>query len=178
ELLIGLVARVAGEELDGNERRDEAGDHDPEQEHRRQPKTQRAGHQDEAYAVARSPGPGRRRHDGALCGGSGVALGRDLVADAPHGHDRRRVSELPPDLPDVDVHRPRVAGEGVAPHALEQLVSSEDDAAMVERLPQEVALLLRELYLVVADEHRAATGVDRQVAVADLVTLVDAAVGR
>src|SRR6185503_20927473 len=32
ELLVGLVAREAGEELDGDERRDEAGEHDPEQE--------------------------------------------------------------------------------------------------------------------------------------------------
>src|SRR6185312_14140321 len=145
-----------------------------------QPKTQRAGHQGVAYAVARSVSPEakRRRHLGALRRVSGRALGRDLVADAPHGHDRRRVPELSPDLPDVDVHRPRVAGEGVAPHALEQLVSSEDDAAMVEQLPEEVELLRRELDLVVADEHLAATGVDRQVAVADLVTLIDAAVGR
>src|SRR5690349_21646718 len=47
---------------------------------------------------------------------------RDLVADAPDGDDRRRVAELSPQLADVDVDGARVAGEGVAPHALEQLV--------------------------------------------------------
>src|SRR6266576_4377881 len=41
----------------------------------------------------------------------------DLVADAPHGHDRRRLAELPPQLAHVDVHGSRIPGEGVAPDA-------------------------------------------------------------
>src|SRR6185436_18124882 len=64
-----------------------------------------------------------------------------LVADPPHGHDRRRITELLPQLPNVDVDRARVAGERVAPHALEELVAREDEAAMVEQLPEKVELL-------------------------------------
>ena len=62
ELLVRPVARVAREELDGDQRRDEAGEHDPEEEHRRQPETQRAGHHREAYAAAGSPEARRGLH--------------------------------------------------------------------------------------------------------------------
>ena len=77
----------------------------------------------------------------------------------------------------MHVDRARVAREGVAPDALEQLVARQHEAAVVEQLPEEVELLRRELDLVVADEHLAAAGVDDEVAVADLVALVDPAVG-
>src|SRR5919204_3866304 len=70
-----------------------------------------------------------------------VARRPDLVADAPHGDDRRRVPELPAELADVDVHGPRVPGKGVSPHALEQLIAREHEPAVVEQLPQEVELL-------------------------------------
>src|SRR5205823_14309298 len=90
-----------------------------------------------------------------------------LVAHAPHGNDRRRVAELPAELTDVHVDRPRVAGEGVTPDALEQLIAGQDETAVVEELPQEVELLRRELHLLVADLHLAAAGVDVEVAVVD-----------
>ena len=95
----------------------------------------------------------------------GVARRRDLVADAPDGDDRRRVAELAAQLADVDVDRARVAGEGVAPDALEQLVARQHEAAVVEQLPEQVELLRRELDLLVADARLAAAGVDAQVAV-------------
>ena len=49
---------------------------------------------------------------------------------------------------------------------------------MVEQLPEEVELLRCELDLVVADEHLAAARVDDQLAVAELVALVDPPIGR
>src|SRR5262245_27814156 len=104
--------------------------------------------------------------------------GRDLVAHAPDRDDRRRVPELAAQLADVNVHRAGVAGEGVAPDALEQLVAREHEAAVVEQLPEQVELLRRELDLLVADAHLAPPGVDRQVAVAELRALELAALGR
>src|SRR5581483_3848009 len=91
-----------------------------------------------------------------------VACGRDLV----------------PDAPDVDVHRPRVAGEGVAPHTLEQLVAREHEAAVVEQLPEEVELFRRELDLLVGDVHLAPAGVDVEVAVLDRLALAVAPLRR
>ena len=108
----------------------------------------------------------------------GVLRRRDLVPDAPDGHDRRGVAELAAELADVDVDGARVAGEGVAPDALEQLVAREHEAAVVEQLPEQVELLRRELDLLLADAHLAAAGVDRQVAVAELLALDLAALGR
>ena len=58
ELLVRLVARVALEELHGDRRRDDAGDHDAEQEERGEPEAQRAH--------AGLLGPSVRR-DGARC---------------------------------------------------------------------------------------------------------------
>src|SRR5918996_1273437 len=87
----------------------------------------------------------------------GVLRRRHLVADAPHGHDRRRVAELPAQLADVDVDGARVTGERVAPDALEQLVASEYEPLVVEQLPEQVELLGGELDLLLADAHLAAT---------------------
>src|SRR5262245_7525264 len=70
-----------------------------------------------------------------------VLGGRDLVAHAPDRDDRRRVAELSPHLPNVDVDRPSVAGEGVAPDALEQLVARQHEPAVVEQLPEQIELL-------------------------------------
>src|SRR5262245_10440191 len=53
---------------------------------------------------------------------AGVLCRRHLVADAPHRDDRRSVAELAAQLPHMDVDRARVAGERVAPDALEQLI--------------------------------------------------------
>ena len=78
----------------------------------------------------------------------------------------------------MDVDRARVAGERVAPDALEQLVAGEHEPAVVEQLPEQLELLRRELDLAVADHHLAAAGVDQQVAVPDLVTFVAPAVER
>src|SRR5581483_9217803 len=115
-------------------------------------------------------------------GGCGVLLsvarGRDLVPDAPDGDDGRGVAELATELADVDVHRPRVAGEGVAPHTLEQLVAREHEAAVVEQLPEEVELLRRELDLLVGDVHLAPAGVDVEVAVLDRLALAVAPLRR
>src|SRR5438128_261512 len=90
--------------------------------------------------------------------------GSYLVADSPHGHDRRGVAELAAQLPHVDVDGAGVAGERIAPDALEQLVAREHESAVVEQLPEEVELLRGELDLLVADTHLATTGVDREVA--------------
>src|SRR6266508_4788239 len=64
--------------------------------------------------------------------------GPDLVADPPHGHDRRGLAELPPQLTHMDVHRPRVAGEGVAPDAFDQLAAREHDPAVTDQHPQQI----------------------------------------
>src|SRR4249919_2643375 len=72
-----------------------------------------------------------------------IPRGRDLVADAPYGHDRGGFAELAPELANVDVDRARITGEGVTPDALEQLVAGQHEPAMVEQLPEEVELLGR-----------------------------------
>src|SRR5918911_4614581 len=108
----------------------------------------------------------------------GVRLGvhripgrRDLVADAPHGDDRRGVAELPPQLADVHVDRARVAGERIAPDPLEQLVARQHEPAVVEQLPEEIELLQRELDLLVPDLDLAPARVDYEVAVPELRAL-------
>src|SRR4051812_1361710 len=106
----------------------------------------------------------------------GVLRRRHLVADAPHGDDRRCVAELAAQLADVHVDRARVACEGVAPHALEQLVARQHEAAVIEQLPEEIELLRRELDLFLADAHLAPARVDVQVAVLDRLGLEVAAV--
>ncbi len=63
----------------------------------------------------------------------------------------------------MDVHGARVAGKGVAPDALEQLVAGQHEAAVVEQLPEEVEFLGRELNLLVADLYLSPPGVDHQV---------------
>src|SRR5438094_3994405 len=114
---------------------------------------------------------GSRKRSDLSIGLYTVALGTDrvprrpdLVADAPHGHDRRGLAELAAQLPHVDVHGTRVAGEGVAPDALEELVACQDEPTVVEQLPKKVELLRSELDLLVADLDLAAAGVDHQVA--------------
>jgi hypothetical protein len=78
----------------------------------------------------------------------------------------------------VHVHRARVAGERVAPDALEQLVARQHEALVVEQLPEEVELLGRELDLLLADPHLAPAGVDREVAVRQHLRLELLALGR
>ncbi len=58
-----------------------------------------------------------------------------------------------------------------APDALEQLVAREDEAAMIEQLPQEVELLRGELDLLGADVHLTTAGIDVQVAVVERLAL-------
>src|SRR6266511_1919816 len=65
----------------------------------------------------------------------------------------------------MDVHGPRVAREGVAPDALEELISREYEPAVVEKLPEQIEFLRRELDLLVSDLGLAATRVDVEVAV-------------
>src|SRR6476660_8638499 len=98
-----------------------------------------------------------------------ILRGRDLVAHAPHGDDRRRIAELPPELTHMDVDRARVSREGVTPDALEQLIPRQHETAMVEQLPQEIELLRSQLNLVLADAHFAPARVDFQVPVRDLL---------
>src|SRR6266542_3171178 len=97
-----------------------------------------------------------------------LASGRHLVADAPDGDDWRGFAELAAQLANVHVDRARVAGERVAPDALEQLVARQHQPAVVEQLPEQVELLRRELHFLVADAYLAATCVDDQIAVPDL----------
>src|SRR5215212_2231312 len=76
-----------------------------------------AGRRNRSELNERSTVPRVRRSETrtSLRGGRRVARGADLVADAPDGDDRRRILELAPELPHVDVDRARVAGERVAP---------------------------------------------------------------
>ena len=98
--------------------------------------------------------------------GRRLRLRRNLVADAPDGDDRAGVAELSPELADVDVDGTGVAGERVSPHPLEELVAGEDEAAVVEELPEQVELLRCELDLGAGDLRFPPAGVDREVAVA------------
>src|SRR5918995_2279768 len=107
-----------------------------------------------------------------------LLAGRDLVADPPHGHDRRRLAELPAKLAHVDVHGARVPREGVAPDALEQLVARKHEPLVVEQLPEQVELLRRELHLLGADANLAPPGVDDELAVAHHLLLALPALGR
>src|SRR5207253_11076825 len=136
-------------------RRDEASHDDAEQEERRKLEAQRPQHR----GLVRL-GADRR-----------VPRGRDLVADPPDGDDRRGVAQLAAELADVHVDRARVAGEGVAPDALEQLIARQDETTVVEQLPQEVELLRCELDLLLRDLDLAAAGVDVEVAVVDRLAL-------
>src|SRR5205823_3526921 len=159
----GPRERVAVEEPEGDRRRDDPGEDDAGEEERGKPEAERAEH-----------------GSGAACAAAAAAVprGRDLVADPPDGHDRRGLAELAAELADVHVDGPRVAGEGVAPDALQELVAREDETAVVEELPEQVELLGRELDLLLADAHLAATRVHGQVAVPDLGALAGLARGR
>ena len=79
QLLVRPAARVAGEELHGDERGHHTREHDPEEEEGRQPETQRPGHHREAYAPARRLEPGERRwHDDR----AGYAVGAAVRSEA------------------------------------------------------------------------------------------------
>ena len=132
-------AGVALEEADRDERRDKAGKNDAEQEQRREPEPKRPEHGSSLRAQALA-GLARRAH---------------FVPDAPHRHDRRCVAELAAELAHVHVDGARIARERVAPDALEELVAGEDEAAMIQELPEQVELLRRELDLLVADARLA-----------------------
>src|SRR5919197_4123237 len=125
--------------------------------------------------LARKNAGSRKRRERSTALGAArapaVPCGRDLVADPPDGHDRRRLAELAAELAHVHVDGPRVAREGVAPDALQELVAREDESAVVEELPEQVELLGRELDLLVSDPNLAPTRVDQQVAVPDLRAL-------
>src|SRR3954471_6163531 len=97
--------------------------------------------------------------------GGGGGRGAGLVADPPHGDDRRRVAELPPQLAHVDVDGAGVARERVAPDPLEQLVACEDEALVVEELPEEVELLGRQPDLLLPDVALPSAGVEHELAV-------------
>src|ERR1044071_362070 len=75
-----------------------------------------------------------------------VPRGSDLVPDPPDRDDRGGLAELAAELAHVDVDRARVAGERVAPDALEQLVARQDETLVVEQLPEQVELLGRQLH--------------------------------
>ena len=78
----------------------------------------------------------------------------------------------------MHVHRARIAGERVAPDALEQLIARQHDPAVVQQLPQQVELLRRKPDLLVDHVHLSLSCVDRQVAMPDLVRLALAALRR
>src|SRR5947207_14601526 len=112
---------------------------------------------------ARTSAGSRKRSDANTLSGGLLARRRDLVAHSPHRHDRRGVPQLPAQLADVNVDGACIAGEGVAPDALEQLVPRQHEATVIEQLPEQVELLRRELDLLLADADLAAAGVDAQV---------------
>src|SRR5260370_18430433 len=82
---------------------------------------------------------------------SGFARRAHLVADAPHRDDRRPIAELAAQLAHMHVDRARLARERIAPDASEQLIASEDKAAVVEQLPQQIELLWRQLDFLLCD---------------------------
>src|SRR5512133_172127 len=131
--------------------------------------------------AARKSAGSRKRSDRNMLrsslGAHGIPRGCDLVADAPHGDDRRGVAELAANLPDMHVDGPRVAGERVAPHPLQELVAGQHDAPMVEELPEQVELLGRQLDLLLTDVNFAPAGIHLEVAVANLGALRVAALG-
>src|SRR6476619_3978282 len=106
-----------------------------------------------------------------------IACGPDLVADPPHGHDRRGLAELTPELANVDVDGAGVARECVTPDSLEELVARKHQPAVVEQLPQEIELLGSELDLGVSDLDLTAAGVDVEVAMLKRRALAFLAVG-
>src|SRR4029077_20773402 len=85
----------------------------------------------------------------------------NLVADTPNGHDRARVADLAPELAHVHVDRARIAGERVAPDALEQLVARQHEPAVVEQLPEQVEFLGGELHGRAVHEQLAPARIDR-----------------
>src|SRR5215218_2116147 len=113
----------------------------------------------------------------ASLGAHRITARRDLVADAPDGHDRRRVAELAAELPNVHVDGARVARERVPPDALEQLVARQHEALVVEQLPEQIELLGSELDLLLADPDLPAAGVDDEVTVGKHVRLAVAPLG-
>src|SRR5437764_12122693 len=78
----------------------------------------------------------------------------DLVPHPPHGHDRRGLAELAPQLSHVHTDAARVAGELAAPDPFQELSAGEHGATMVEELPQQIELLRRELNFLRADLDR------------------------
>ena len=60
-----------------------------------------------------------------------------------------------------------IAGERVTPDSFEKLVAREDEAAMVEKLPEEIELLGRKLYLGAGDPCLPAPVIDVKVTVPD-----------
>ena len=71
----------------------------------------------------------------------------------------------------MNVDGSRIAGERVTPHALEQLVAGQHEAAVVEQLPEQVELLGRETDLFVNNVNLALARVDREVAMTELLRL-------
>src|SRR5438067_13152212 len=70
------------------------------------------------------------------------------VADAPDGVDerRRRVGvDLVAEVGDVGLEHAGVAGEGVVPHVLEDLVAREYTAGVGQQVAQELVLRRRQL---------------------------------
>src|SRR3954454_4244375 len=90
---------------------------------------------------------------------------RDLVPDAPDGGNRARIAELATQLSHMNVDRPRVARERVSPPPLEQLVSCQHEAPVVEQLPQQVELLRGELNVLAGNGHLTRARVDLEVTV-------------
>ncbi len=56
----------------------------------------------------------------------------------------------------------RVTRERVAPHALEELVAREHEAAVVEELPEQIEFLRGKLDLLLADARLTTTRIDRR----------------
>ena len=135
-------------------------------EHRR-PDRQPGGQREDDEGGDDPPGQAAGTAGQSGCRGGRRARGRagarrhEPVAEAADGLDRRPVGpELPADLGDVDIDRPRLAGEVGAPDVLEEGVAGEDDAGVAGERREQVELAGAQLELAVADRRLAPARID------------------
>ena len=77
----------------------------------------------------------------------------DLIPHAPHRHDRTIVAKLAPQLADVHIDRARITRERVSPDALEQLITRQHIAALLQQRPKQIEFLRGKLNHLAAVEY-------------------------
>ena len=105
----------------------------------------------------------------------------EAVADTPYGLNPVRVRGVGLDLgsqaADVDRHGCGVAVEGELPDAVHQLIAAEDLARVAGEEEQEVELSCGQVHLSPADDNRPCRRIDLEVAEAERLLRVTAAIG-